>query len=473
MPTATMQTATAPRHRPSRPRPSSPATSWSVSGCGQVTPSWPSSVPSPPSVRPSTSPPRSWLSSRSFPPTGPRPTTSEVGDGGPGRRSRQRLLEVDDVPVPAELAALLAEVTRLGEAEASVQRHRRLVGQGDASDGAMNILTVDGPEEPGIQAAAQPHADGVRCQIDGGLDRRLVRLARAVGAGAGEAEELGAGDGYEDAESAGMKGPEAASLLAQGSELLTEDQDRLFAQASRGVLLVLQGPDAAGKNSTIKHVMRGIDPQGVDVRSFSGPSAEELRHDFLWRCQRALPERGRIGVFNRSHYEEVLVVRVHPELLVPQRLPELPRGDSLWKRRYREINEWERYLVDNGTRVVKVLLNLSRTKQAERLRKRIDDPAKHWKFSADDIRDRRSWDEYQRAYSAMLSHTSTEWAPWYVVPADRKWFARLATAAVLAETLVDLDPRYPQVTVGAKQEMEKAKGELEAELRPTEHVATD
>ena len=219
--------------------------------------------------------------------------------------------------------------------------------------------------------------------------------------------------------------------------------------------------------------MRGIDPQGVDVRSFSGPSAEELRHDFLWRCQRALPERGRIGVFNRSHYEEVLVVRVHPELLVPQRLPELPRGDSLWKRRYREINEWERYLVDNGTRVVKVLLNLSRTKQAERLRKRIDDPAKHWKFSADDIRDRRSWDEYQRAYSAMLSHTSTEWAPWYVVPADRKWFARLATAAVLAETLVDLDPRYPQVTVGAKQEMEKAKGELEAELRPTEHVATD
>ncbi|TMM13831.1 MAG: polyphosphate kinase 2 family protein [Actinobacteria bacterium] len=298
--------------------------------------------------------------------------------------------------------------------------------------------------------------------------RRLVAPLRVA---PGRAVDLG-GD-FDPAYSGGMKRPEAASLLAQGIELLTEYQDRLFAQASRGVLLVLQGPDAAGKNSTIKHVMRGIDPQGVDVRSFSGPSAEELRHDFLWRCQRALPERGRIGVFNRSHYEEVLVVRVHPELLVPQRLPELPRGDSLWKRRYREINEWERYLVDNGTRVVKVLLNLSRTKQAERLRKRIDDPAKHWKFSADDIRDRRSWDEYQRAYSAMLSHTSTEWAPWYVVPADRKWFARLATAAVLAETLVDLDPRYPQVTVGAKQEMEKAKGELEAELRPTEHVATD
>jgi PPK2 family polyphosphate:nucleotide phosphotransferase len=218
--------------------------------------------------------------------------------------------------------------------------------------------------------------------------------------------------------------------------------------------------------------MRGIDPQGVDVRSFSQPSAEELRHDFLWRCQRALPERGRIGVFNRSYYEEVLVVRVHPELLAPQRLPELSRDDSIWTRRYREINEWERHLVDNGTRVVKILLNLSRGKQAQRLLKRIDDPAKHWKFSPDDLRDRRRWDDYQRAYSAMLSHTSSEWAPWYVVAADRKWFARLATAAVLAQTLVDIDPSYPQVTDATRQGMAEAKGELEAELRHAEHAAT-
>ena len=234
---------------------------------------------------------------------------------------------------------------------------------------------------------------------------------------------------------------------------------------------MLQGPDASGKDSTVKQVMRGINPQGVDVRSFSQPSAEELRHDFLWRCQRALPERGRIGVFNRSYYEEVLVARIHPELLVPQRLPGLARGESIWKRRYREINEWERYLVDNGTRVVKIFLNLSRGKQAERFLKRIDDPAKHWKFSADDLRDRRRWDEYQRAYNAMLSHTSTKSAPWYVVPADRKWFARLATAAVLGRTLVDLDPRYPEVAPAAREQMAEARGELEAEVRHPKQAA--
>jgi PPK2 family polyphosphate:nucleotide phosphotransferase len=286
----------------------------------------------------------------------------------------------------------------------------------------------------------------------------------------GKAVQLGRD--FDPAHTDGVTRADAGGLLAQGVELLTEYQDRLFAQASSGVLLVLQGPDAAGKNSTIKHVMRGIDPQGVDVRSFSQPSPEELRHDFLWRCQRALPERGRIGVFNRSYYEEVLVVRVHPELLVPQRIPELSGDDSIWSRRYREINEWERHLIDNGTRVVKILLNLSRGKQAQRLLKRIDDPAKHWKFSPDDLRDRRRWDDYQRAYSAMLSHTSTEWAPWYVVPADRKWFARLATAAVLAQTLVDIDPRYPQVTDATRQRMAEARGELEAEVRRPEHAAT-
>ncbi len=256
---------------------------------------------------------------------------------------------------------------------------------------------------------------------------------------------------------------EAAGLLDRSVELLAEYQDRLFAEASSGVLLVLQGPDASGKDSTVKQVMRGINPQGVDVHSFGQPSAEELRHDFLWRCQRVLPQRGRIGVFNRSYYEEVLVVRVHPELLVPQRLPELP-GDDIWRRRYREINAWERYLVDSGTRIVKIYLNLSRNEQAKRFLKRIDDPRKHWKFSAADLRDRRRWDEYQRVYDEMLSHTSTEWAPWFVVPADRKWFARLATAAVLTETLVELDPRYPAVDAAARRQMAEARSELTAEL---------
>jgi PPK2 family polyphosphate:nucleotide phosphotransferase len=257
---------------------------------------------------------------------------------------------------------------------------------------------------------------------------------------------------------------DAAGLLDQTVELLSECQDRLFAQASSGVLLVLQGSDASGKDSTIKQVMRGVNPQGVDVHSFGQPSAEELRHDFLWRCQRVLPERGRIGVFNRSYYEEVLVVRVHPELLVPQHLPEVPGDESIWARRYREINEWERYLVDNGTRVVKVFLNLSRGEQAKRFLKRIDDPRKHWKFSAADLRDRRRWDEYQRAYGDMLSHTSTEWAPWYVVPADRKWFARLATAAVMAQTLIDLGPQYPPVEPAARKQMAQARKELMAEV---------
>jgi PPK2 family polyphosphate:nucleotide phosphotransferase len=292
--------------------------------------------------------------------------------------------------------------------------------------------------------------------------RFINRLESRVRVSPGQAVELGRD--FDPSDTDGLKRPEAGVLLAQGVELLAEYQERLFAQASSGVLLVLQGPDAAGKDSTIKHVMRGIDPQGVDVHSFSQPSAEELRRDFLWRCQRRLPERGRIGVFNRSHYEEVLVVRVHPELLIPQRLPELAGDESIWKQRYRAINDWERTLVENGIRVVKILLNLSKRRQAQRLLKRIDDPAKHWKFSPEDLRDRGHWDEYQQAYNAMLSHTSTTWAPWYVVPADRKWFARLATAAVLARALADLDPGYPEVTPANRQRMAEARSALEAEL---------
>jgi len=206
-----------------------------------------------------------------------------------------------------------------------------------------------------------------------------------------------------------------------------------------------------------------VNPQGVHVSSFQVPSAEELNHDYLWRCNARLPARGEIAIFNRSHYEEVLVVRVHPESLERERLPEDCKGKGIWQRRYAEINDWERYLAGNGIRVLKLFLNLSKEEQRVRFLKRIDLPEKNWKFSAADARERRYWDAYQRAFSQMLSATSTPWAPWYVIPADRKWFARLCAAAVLAHTLIELDPRYPEVSEQARQQMQAARRELDAE----------
>ena len=257
--------------------------------------------------------------------------------------------------------------------------------------------------------------------------------------------------------------PQAAALLAEGVELLAEYQDRLAAQDIFGVLLILQGLDASGKDGTIKHVMSGVNPQAVEVRSFKQPSAEELDHDFLWRYQRALPRRGMIGIFNRSHYEEVLVVRVHEDLLAAERMPAV--GDrGIWPRRYQEINDWERYLVSNGIHIVKVMLNLSKQEQAKRFLKRIDHPEKNWKFSPSDIRERGYWSEYQRAFDDMLSQTSTEWAPWYVVPADHKWFSRLATAAILVRALSAIDPTYPAADPAVRDQMLQARAELVAEL---------
>jgi PPK2 family polyphosphate:nucleotide phosphotransferase len=256
---------------------------------------------------------------------------------------------------------------------------------------------------------------------------------------------------------------QAAALLADGTQLLADYQDRLAAQDTYGVLLVLQGIDAAGKDGTIKHVMSGVNPQAVQVTSFKQPSAEELNHDYLWRCQRALPGRGRIGIFNRSHYEEVLVVRVHQNLLAAERMPD-PGGHDVWERRYREINDWERYLTDNGIRLVKVMLNLSKREQAKRFLRRIDHPEKNWKFSPSDVSERQHWDAYQRAFEAMLSHTSTDWAPWHVVPADHKWFSRLATAAVLVRALHAIDPHYPAADPAVRGEMLQARDELRAEL---------
>jgi PPK2 family polyphosphate:nucleotide phosphotransferase len=255
-------------------------------------------------------------------------------------------------------------------------------------------------------------------------------------------------------------------LLARGIESLAEYQSRLYAQDTYGVLVVLQALDAAGKDGTIRHVMSGVNPQGVSVHSFKVPSSEELDHDYFWRYAQRLPGRGEIGIFNRSYYEEVLVVRVHPELLERQKLPKDGRGPGVWKRRFREINEWERSLADNGIKVVKLFLNLSKEEQRTRFLRRIDLPDHNWKFSSADVREREHWEEYQEAFSEMLTHTSTEWAPWHVIPADRKWYARIAAGAVIANALIDIDPRYPTIDEEAQAALQEIKKTLEAQAPP-------
>ncbi len=267
----------------------------------------------------------------------------------------------------------------------------------------------------------------------------------------------------------GLDKDDGDEVLRAGVSLLAEYQARLAAQNTYSVLLVLQAMDAAGKDGTIKHVMSGVNPQGVTVRSFKQPSPEELDHDFLWRYQRALPRRGDIGIFNRSHYEETLVVRVHPELLERQQLPEAARRHDVWKRRFREINDWEKYLVDNGIRVVKVFLNVSKEEQRQRFLARIEEPDKNWKFSAADVAEREHWDDYQKAFSEVLTHTSTEAAPWHVVPADKKWFARIATASILIDTLMDIDPQFPELDDAQRQQLQDSRTALEAQAPKDKH----
>lgn len=250
--------------------------------------------------------------------------------------------------------------------------------------------------------------------------------------------------------------------LAKAKKQLADYQDRFYAEADRSLLIVLQAIDAAGKDGTIKHVMSGLNPQGVDVYSFKAPSSAERAHDYLWRHQIVAPELGRIAVFNRSHYENVTITRVHPEMLWPKTA--VPVGDDVWERRYRHINDWEEHLVDNGTTVVKLFLNVSRDEQARRFLKRIDRPEKNWKFSPADITEREYWDDYQHAFNKMLTHTSTPHAPWHVIPADRKWFSRLSTFAVILETMKKLDPQYPAVADDVKPHLAEAKATLEKEL---------
>jgi PPK2 family polyphosphate:nucleotide phosphotransferase len=256
---------------------------------------------------------------------------------------------------------------------------------------------------------------------------------------------------------------EAEQILARGVDLLAEYQTRLAAQDTYALVVILQAMDAAGKDGTIRHVMSGVNPQGVEVHSFKAPSAEELDHDYLWRYARKLPARGHIGIFNRSHYEELLVVRVHPAILAAQKLPASVRKGDIWKRRFREVNDWERYLHDQGYRFVKLFLNVSKEEQRRRFLARIDEPDKNWKFSANDAKERAFWDDYQKAFSDVLSNTSTEWAPWHVIPADDKPLARVAAAAVIADTLIRIDPRYPTVSEEARAALQEAKVALEAE----------
>ncbi len=256
---------------------------------------------------------------------------------------------------------------------------------------------------------------------------------------------------------------DAKALLKEGVERLAELQERLYADNRWSVLVVLQAMDAAGKDSLIKHVMSGVNPQGVQVVSFKQPSAEELDHNFLWRIARALPERGRIGIFNRSHYEEVLVVRVHPEYLKGQCLPAAVNGKDIWHQRFDDIRAFERHLARNGTLILKFFLNVSRDEQRKRFLDRIDEPGKRWKFSMGDVAERKLWPQYMAAYEDAIRETSTPEAPWYVIPADKKWFTRLAVAGALVDALDGLKLSYPKVEGAALEELEKARAALKAE----------
>lgn len=257
---------------------------------------------------------------------------------------------------------------------------------------------------------------------------------------------------------------EANEDLEKNVERLTELQDVLYAQNSHSLLVVFQAMDAAGKDGAIKHVMSGVNPQGCHVVSFKAPSAEELDHDYLWRCQKALPARGMIGIFNRSHYEEVLVVRVHPNFLDAQCLPKKVREDKgFWQKRYAQIRNWEHHLAANGTTVIKFFLNVSRDEQKKRFLDRIEEKDKNWKFSANDAREREHWIDYMRAYEDAISATSTDASPWYIIPADKKWFTRLAVSQVIVQTLESLDLHYPVVTEEHKADLAEAKKMLESE----------
>lgn len=255
----------------------------------------------------------------------------------------------------------------------------------------------------------------------------------------------------------------AEKHLRKGIEELRRMQEMLYAQDQQALLLVFQAMDGAGKDSTIEHVMSGVNPQGCQVFSFKAPSSEELDHDFLWRTAKCLPERGRIGIFNRSYYEETLVVRVHPEYLDKQRLPRELATDRIWDHRFEDIRNWEKYLTRNGTVIRKFFLHVSKDEQKKRFMDRLDEPEKNWKFQPGDVKERQLWDDYQRAYEDMLGATSTTYAPWHIIPADHKWFARLAVADIIIDTLRSMKLHYPKLSKEARAELDAARQTLETE----------
>ena len=255
---------------------------------------------------------------------------------------------------------------------------------------------------------------------------------------------------------------EALTLLKENQQQMAILQDRLYAENKESILIIFQAMDAAGKDSAIKHVISGVNPQGVSVHNFKQPSSEELDHDYLWRAFRALPERGNIGIFNRSYYEDVLVVKVHG-LHKTAQLPDRCLSKHLFEERYQQISQFEHYLHQNGTRVIKIFLHLSKEEQKKRFLKRIDDPEKNWKFSQSDIEERAFWDDYQAAYEDAIQHTATKTAPWYIVPADKKWFARLLISQIIVETLQDIDPQYPELPKATKERLAQCREQLLAE----------
>ena len=253
---------------------------------------------------------------------------------------------------------------------------------------------------------------------------------------------------------------QAFDILEENRQKLSGMQELFWASDSYSMLIVLQGMDAAGKDGVISHVMSGVNPQGCQVTGFKTPSEEELDHDFLWRYSKALPERGRIGIFNRSYYEDVLIVKVRPEVLEKSKLPPGPRGNAFWNQRYNDINAFEKHLVSNGTVILKFFLNVSPEQQRQRLLKRLEDPDKNWKFSLTDLSEREKWKDYMVAYQEVLEKTSTEWAPWYIIPADKKWVTRASVSEILVSKIEELDLKYPTLTEDQMAELKKAKASL-------------
>ena len=293
--------------------------------------------------------------------------------------------------------------------------------------------------------------------------KRATKMFRVA---PGEAPKLDAHDtawaGDEDRSEKKRK-KQAGKILEDGVEELAELQELLYASDTWSVLVVFQALDAAGKDGAIKHVMSGVNPQGVEVTSFKEPSSEDLDHTFLWRCMKKLPERGRIGIFNRSYYEEVLIVRVHPDLLEAQSIPNVHAEDQTWQDRFDDINAFERHLARNGTKIVKFFLHVSKEEQKSRFLDRINRPDKHWKFAAADITERQYFEDYTKAYEEMIAATSTDYAPWYIIPADKKWVSRAAVATILAGTIQQLGLTWPTVSEEQEQEIESARKKLEAE----------